>query len=460
MQEIVADARRWWLLAAMGAILGVILLDETVVGVALATIKSDLAMSDVASHWIVNVYMLVLAGLAAAAGKWGDIAGHKTVMNTGLSIFGLASVACGFSQSGVELIAMRGIQGVGAAVIFPSSLAMVTIAFPERQRGLALGIYGAIGTVFLALGPLVGGFFTDVLSWRWIFWVNPPIVVAAGSIVLATWIEPPRTGAAERIDRSGLLLLVGGMSMVVFATMQGPDWGWTNPAIYLQLVVGTILLVAFTIVERRKTAPLIDVTLFANPTFAGCNLIIFSAQFTKMAVFVFGAVYLQVALKMDPLIAGLALLPTVAPQPFTAPLAGYAADHFGVRWPSLGGLVFMLAGLAWVAIAMAWNAYALILPGLLLWGLSMAFLFVPPQRAVMNAVPPDKHGQAGGIAMSSQLLGATVGMAVSSSLFTTTGSFQVVFFANAAFTLIVLVTAWLTVERPAREAAAPVQHGP
>jgi EmrB/QacA subfamily drug resistance transporter len=458
MQGIDADGRRWWLLAAMGAILGVILLDETVVGVALPTIQADLAISAVASHWIVNVYMLVLAGLAAAAGKWGDIAGHTTVMNTGLLIFGLASVACGFSQSGAELIAMRGIQGVGAAVIFPSSLAMVAIAFPERQRGLALGIYGAIGTVFLALGPLVGGFFTDVLSWRWIFWVNPPIVLAAVLIVLATWIEPPRAGAAERVDRTGLLLLVGGISMAVFATMQGPDWGRANPAIWLLLVAGTVLLVAFTIFERRNTAPLIEVNLIANPTFAGCNLVIFSAQFTKMAVFVFGALYLQDALKMNPLMAGLALLPTVAPQPFTAPLAGHAADRFGARWPSLGGLVFMLAGLTWVAIAMAWDAYALILPGLLLWGLSMAFLFVPPQRAVMNAVLADKRGQAGGIAMSSRLLGATVGMAVCSSLFTTTGSFQVVFFANAAFTFIVLVTAWLTVERPANTASVPARH--
>ena len=460
MLRLGENSRKWWVLAAMGAILGVILLDETVVGVALPTIQIDLDIPEIASHWVVNVYMLVLACLAAAAGKLGDIVGHKTLMNLGLLIFGLASLACGFAESGSWLIAARGVQGVGAAIIFPSSLAMVTISFPENQRGLALGIYGAIGTVFLALGPLVGGILTDLASWRWIFWINPPIVLLVAVIVMAAWIDPPHVGEAERVDKTGFLLLVSGLSMVIFATMEGPEWGWTGPAILLLLIVGAALLVAFVFVELRKSAPLIEVDLFASPTFAACNLVIFSAQFTKMAVFVFGAVYLQDILKMTPLMAGLALLPTVAPQPFTAPLSGYVADRFGARWPSLGGLVFMFAGLAWVGVAISWNSYALMFPGLLAWGLSMAFLFVPPQRAVMNAVPPGKQGQAGGIAMSSQLLGATVGMAVCSTLFAMTDDFQVVFLANAAFALIVLVVGWLTIERRDRAGAVSAEQAP
>jgi EmrB/QacA subfamily drug resistance transporter len=447
MPAIEADGRKWWVLVAMGAILGVILLDETVVGVALPTVQRDLGMSEVASHWVVNVYMLVLAAFAAAAGKSGDIVGHKTVVFAGLLIFGLASLACGFAQSGAWLIAARGAQGIGAAIIFPTSLAMITIAFPEHQRGLALGIFGAIGTVFLALGPLVGGFLTDVLSWRWIFWINPPIVLAIGLIVAMTWIEPPRTGASERIDWTGLVLLVSGLFSVIFATMQGPEWGWSSPLVAPLLAVGALLLCAFVIIERRTTAPLIEVTLFANPTFSACNLAILSAQFTKMAVFVFGALYLQDALDMTPLMAGLALLPTVAPQPFTAPLAGQAADRYGARWPTLGGLALMFVGLAWTGLAMPWNSYWLIFPGLLLWGLSMAFLFVPPQRAVMSSVPASEQGQAGGIAMSSQLLGATVGMAVCSTLFSMTGDYQVIFLANAAFTLVVMAIAWLAIDR-------------
>ena len=449
MPWISTDNRKWWVLAAMGAILGIILLDETVVGVALATIRSDLAMSEIASHWVVNVYMLVLAGFAAAAGKLSDITGHKTLMTIGLMTFGLASIACGFAGNGAWLIAARGIQGIGAAIIFPTSLAMLTIAFPEQQRGLAIGIQGAIGTVFLAIGPFVGGALTDAASWRWIFWINPPIVLAVALMIAAAWIEPARDGAPERIDRTGFIFLVGGISMVILATMNGPDWGWSDPAIALLFVAGVALLVAFVSVERRKPEPLIDVRLFANPTFAACNLVIFAAQFTKMAVFIFGALYLQDILKMSPLMAGLALSPTVVPQPFTAPLSGQAADRYGARWPSLAGLILMLAGLAWIGIAMAWNSYLLIFPGLLSWGLSMAFMFVPPQRAVMGSVPPKKRGQAGGIAMSSQLIGATVGMALCSTLYSTTNSFQVVFLVNAAFTLVVLVVAWLTIDKNA-----------
>ena len=454
MAFIAEDRRKWWLLAAMGAVLGVILLDETVVGVALPTMQIDLGMNEVESHWVVNIYMLVLAVLAAAAGKFGDIVGHKTLMHTGLLIFGLASLACGIAESGAWLIIARGVQGVGAAIIFPSSLAMVTIAFPETQRGLALGIYGAVGTVFLALGPLVGGFLTDYASWHWIFLVNPPIVLIVALVVVVAWREPPRAEAVDRVDKPGLILLVGGLSMLVFSLMEAPEWGWSDPSILALLVVGVVLLCAFVWVELKTPAPLIEVDLFANPTFAGCNLIIFSAQFTKMAVFVFGALYLQEVLGMSPLLAGLALLPTVAPQPFTAPWSGHIADRFGARWPSLAGVFVMLVGLVWVTVAMSWNSYALIFPGLLAWGLATAFLFVPPQRAVMSAVPPGKQGEAGGIAMSSQLLGATIGMAVLSTVFSMTEDYRAVFFANALLTLLVLIVGWLTIERDGRAAAA------
>lgn len=454
MPAIDESSRKWWVLAAMGAILGVILLDETVVGVALPTIQVDLDMSEVVSHWVVNIYMLVLAGLAAAAGKLGDIVGHKALMNTGLAIFGLASLACGFAESDVWLIAARGVQGVGAAIIFPSSVAMVTIAFLEEQRGVAIGTYGAVGTVFLALGPFVGGFLTDVASWRWIFWINPPVVLAVALIVLVTWIEPPRSGETQRIDWIGLVLLVGGLSMVIFGTMEGPVWGWANPAIISVLAAGAVLLVAFVFVERRRAAPLIEVNLFANPTFAACNLIMFTAQYSKMALFVFGALFLEDILKMTPLVAGAALLPAVVPQPFLAPFTGSIADRFGARGPSLAGLLLLLGGLVFVWAGVASGSYTLMFPGLTLWGLSMCFLFVPTQRAVMNAVPPQKQGQAGGISMSSQLLGSTVGMAVCSTLFLTTNDFQVVYLVNGAFALVVLVVSWLAIERGTRAASA------
>lgn len=454
MPQKAGDIRKWWILIAMGAILGVILLDETVVGVALPTMQTDLGMSEVASHWVVNIYMLVLACLAAAAGKLGDIVGHKALMITGLLIFGLASLMSGFAESGHWLIAARGVQGLGAAIIFPSSLAMVTIAFPVAQRGMAMGIYGAVGTTFLALGPAVGGFLTEFASWRWIFWVNPPIVLLIAAVVLAAWLDPAEATKGERLDKTGLLLLVGGLSPLVFATMQAPEWGWLDPTIVVLGIAGIVLLAGFAVFERRVAQPLIEVGLFSNPTFTSCNLIVFLAQYSKMAVFVFGALYLQDVLGMTSLMAGLALLPTVAPQIIAAPLAGIAADRYGARWPSLGGLAMMTFGLAWMWLALDARSYWVLFPGLLAWGLSPAFLFVPPQRAVMNAVPVAKQGQAGGIVMSAQLLGATVGMSVCSAVFSTTNDYRAVFLSNTILSLGILLISWLTIERNGRDSAA------
>jgi EmrB/QacA subfamily drug resistance transporter len=439
-------SRKWWLLGAAGTILGIILLDETVVGVALPTVQTDLGLDEVDSHWVVNVYMLVLAGFAAAAGRIGDMIGHRGLMVAGLSIFCVASLACGFASSGTWLIAARSIQGLGAAIIFPVSMSMVTTAFPEHERGFALGVYGAIGTTFLALGPMVGGLLTDIASWRWIFWLNPPITVLVAAIVLAAWREAPQAGEAERLDKTGFVLLVAGLSMVIFAVMEGPERGWTGPSILIPLLAGSASLLAFAFVERRVAFPLTDVRLFADGTFTASNLVIFTAQYNKMAIFVFGAFYLQDVLKLTPLMAGIALLPTVVVQVFLAPVAGHVADRFGTRQPVLWGLATMIGGLIVIAISITYESYPLMFPGLLAWGLSQAFLFVPPQRAVMSAVPRGKQGQAGGIAMSSQLVGAAVGMAVCSTLFSTTNDFRVVFLATALFSALVFVIGAIAIE--------------
>ncbi|MEM7172778.1 MAG: MFS transporter, partial [Pseudomonadota bacterium] len=170
--------RKWWVLAAMGAGGGLIMLDETVVGIALPTIQHDLKMADVTSHWVVNAYMLVFAAFAAASGKLGDLFGFRALLICGSVLFGMASLACGLSGSGAWLVTARLVQGLGAAAIFPATVAMVMIAFPEEQRGMAMGVLAAVGTTFLAIGPLVGGLLTELVSWRWIFWINVPVVTA------------------------------------------------------------------------------------------------------------------------------------------------------------------------------------------------------------------------------------------------------------------------------------------
>lgn len=453
MGPIAENNRKWWILAAMGGVFGLLLLDETVVGVALPTIKRELSLSQIESHWVINAYLLVFAGFAAAAGKFGDIIGLRILFVVGVALFALASVASGLAQDGVSIITARAVQGLGAAITFPSSLAIITKAFSKEQRGMALGIYGSIGSVFLSLGTLVGGFLTETLSWRWIFAINPPIVIVITLIVLAAWIEPQRHSVSKRIDILGLFMLTGGLGMLVFALMQGPEWGWSHPMIWLLLIAGVALLLLFVAVESRAHLALIDVNLFRDTSFTTLSLVIFIGQFSKVLIFVFVALYLQNALNMSALTAGIALLAAVAPTPFLAAPVGKLADFLSVRMLTLSGLLATAVAILWIALAAPWDNYVLLLPALVIWGAAQPFLFMPAQRAVMNAVPADEEGQAGGIAMTSRLLGGTIGMTICGTLLAATGDFWLVFLVTGCLVVIIFVVGWFFIDKkgPATE---------
>lgn len=445
---VISDAnRKWWILAAMGGSLGLVVLDETIVGVALPTIRQDLTMTLVASHWIVSAYLVVFTGLAAAAGKTGDLVDIKTFFVAGVVVFGIASMACGFALSGAWLITARAIQGIGAAIIFPTSVAMLAKVFPPEQRGLAFGIHVACGGTFMALGPLAGGLLIDVLSWRWIFWINLPVAAAVAAIVWTGWVSTPRAGIATRFDYAGLFALVFGLGAVVLGLMQGGDWGWSSPATLAFLVGGVVLLVTFVVVEVRKPAPLIEVRLFRNATFTGANLAIFIGQFGQISVVVFIAIYLQHVLGMSPLKAGLALLPGVLALPFAPIVAGRISDRFGARRPVLVGTLLFGLSLFGMAGAVWAESYALLVGPLILWGCVMPMLYVPTRRAVMAVVPAAEHGEAGGINLTAQLLGGTIGMAVCGTLLAMTGDYRVVFLVSGVLAVVVLVITWFTVER-------------
>lgn len=457
MPIISDENRKWWILAAMGIVLGVVTLDETVVGVTLPTMVRELHLTTVASHWVINAYLLVFTVLAAAAGRLGDIIGLRLLFVIGLAIFAIASLACGFAESGNWLIAFRAVQGIGAAVIFPGSLAMMTDAFPEEQRGLAMGVYGSIGTALLSLGPLAGGFFSEFLTWRWIFWINPPIVLVVAVVVLAAWRDPQRAQATVKFDIAGLTALTLGLGLAVFAVMQGPDWGWSHSGIWLLLATGLVVLIVFVVIEQRVSQPLINVALFRGGAFTTFNLAVFAAQFSKMAVFIFVALYLQNELGYGPLLAGTTILAATIPTLLTAYPTGIILDRVGSRvlvvGASAAGAIAMLA----VALAAIWSIHLLLLPALMVWGVCISLWFVPSLRDVMNTVPPDQRGAAGGISMTAQLLGGTVGMTICSALFATTSAYWPIYVVTACL-FVVLFALGRTTIAPLPETSAKSRH--
>jgi EmrB/QacA subfamily drug resistance transporter len=442
--------RKWWILAAMSGVLGLIVLDETVVGVALATIQPELAMSQVESHWVVNAYLLTFTCFVAVGGRLGDVLGHRGFFVTGVAIFGLASLAAGLAPSGAWLIAARGLQGIGAAVVFPASWAMMTSIFPAEQRGTAFGIQVTVGGLFMSMGPLLGGLFTETLSWRWIFWINLPVVAVIAAIVWSAWKAPPaECRGPSKIDWPGLFSLVGGLTALVTGLMQGAEWGWGAPATLALLCAGVVLLALFIVWERRTAHPLIQLGLLRDATFTGGILVFFMFQFNKIAVFVFIALYLQDALGFSPIDAGLVVMLAVVPTLVTSLLSGRAADRFGSRRPLFIGLSLNGAALILVALATTVHSVALLMAPLVVWGAMLPFIAVSARRALMSAVPKAQQGEASGVNLTVQMLGGTVGMALCSALLVATGTYWSLFLMTGALVFALLVVAWFTVERPA-----------
>jgi EmrB/QacA subfamily drug resistance transporter len=449
------DSSVWLILIAMACVGGLIVLDETVVSVALPSIRHDLGMTAVGTHWIVSIYVLVFSGFSAAGGKLGDLYGLRRVFLVSLWIFGLASLAAGFAWNGNVLIAARAVQGLGAAVMFPASIAVAARSVDEARRGQALGIVIAIATSFLTAGPLVGGLFTELVSWRWIFWINVPIALAAILLAMARLpaFAPKRSGM--RLDAGGLLSLVAGLSLIVFAIMQGGDWGVTNPLVAGAFVLGIVAMAAWIRIEKRGTDPLIEVDLFSDPGFSAALCVIGVAQFSKIVVLVVGALYLQDVLMMSPIEAGWVLLASVLATPFTAAPAGRVADACGERLPVLAGLAIASLMVLAIALLVPFDRYWLLLPPLLIWGATLPICFQPALRIVMNAVPPEAQGQSSGISTTVRMLGATLGMAFGSLVLSLTSSYASVFLLTAILMLLVLAVAYLAIRQAPAGADAP-----
>ena len=381
-----ASRRRGRLVLLAGtAALSMLLFDQTVVSVALPAIQRDLDTSSVGLQWIVNSYLLVLAALVAPAGKAIDLFGTRGMFVLGAAIFGGASLACGLAPNQPLLITARAVQGLGAALMMPAAYAGVTRAFAADRRGRALGTMSGIATIFLGLGPLLGGVFSQYLSWRLIFLINPPVALVALGAALRAGVDE-QLRSRPRVDVGGAVTLACALTATVLAVMQARDWGWTSLATLATLLAGAILAVCFIAVEVRAEDPVIDPQLFQGASFSGAIVAVGAWQFLVLGVTIYAMLYLQLVLGYAPVIAGVLFLPTVIFGPPLYPFAGRLADRFGAHWFVVSGMVAMGVALLWMGFTAEQRSYAWVFGALVLFGLGRVAVLTPANKPPTRAL--------------------------------------------------------------------------
>ncbi|WP_449352386.1 MFS transporter [Streptomyces shaanxiensis] len=398
-------------------------LDNLVVTTALPSIREDLggALHDL--EWTVSAYTLTFAVLLMTGAALGDRFGRRRLFLTGLTIFTGASAAAALAPGIDSLIAARAVQGVGAAIMMPLTLTLLTAAVPAARRGMAYGIWGAVNGLAVASGPLIGGSLTEHISWQWIFWLNVPLGVALLPLARLRLAESHGTGA--RLDIPGTLLASGGLFGVVYGLVRGPSDGWTDSLVLLALFAGGALLAAFVLYSARAKNPMLPMRLFRSRAFSGINaasLLMFLGMFGSIFLL---SQYMQGVLGYSPTEAGLRMLPWTGMPMLVAPIAGILSDRVGGRPVVATGLFFQAAGLAYMASVVTVDAsYGSQLPGLILSGIGMALFFAPASNLVMSSVRPSEQGIASGANNALREVGGALGIAVMASIFSAQGGYE------------------------------------
>ncbi|WP_371645663.1 DHA2 family efflux MFS transporter permease subunit [Streptomyces mirabilis] len=397
-------------------------LDNLVVTTALPSIRRDLggALDDL--EWTVSAYTLTFAVLLMFGAALGDRFGRRRLFLVGLSVFTGASAAAAMAPGLDSLIAARAVQGVGAAIMMPLTLTLLTAAVPAAKRGMAYGIWGAVNGLAVASGPLIGGSLTEHVSWHWIFWLNVPLGLALLPLARLRLAESHGTGAP--LDITGTLLVSGGLFGIVYGLVRGPAEGWTSPIVLTGLLAGSALLTGFVVHGIRAKNPMLPMRLFRSRAFAGINaasLLMFLGMFGSIFLL---SQYMQGVLGYSPTQAGLRMLPWTGMPMLVAPIAGYLSDRVGGRPVVATGLFLQAAGLAYYASVVAAHAsYAAQLPALIVSGIGMSLYFAPASNLVMSSVRPQEQGIASGANNALREVGGALGIAVMSSIFSAQGGY-------------------------------------
>jgi EmrB/QacA subfamily drug resistance transporter len=418
---VTAENSRWWTLGAMCFALFMVMLDNTVVNVSLPSIQRDLHASLSALEWTVNAYTLTFAVLMVTGGRLGDIFGRRRMFLFGVVVFGLSSAAIGFAPDDTSLVAFRAVQGMGAAFMMPATLSIITQAFPPHQRGMAIGTWAGVSAMALAIGPVLGGFLTESVSWRAIFFINPPIALGAIAVTLFATRESRDETVGKRVDIPGIAAITVGLTSLVLALVEGNRWQWGSARVIALLVIAFVALAAFVPIERRIKAPMVDFSFFRSRSFLGANLVAFIVSFAMLAQFFFLALYMQNILHYSPLQAGIRFLPATLVIIVMGPLAGRLTDRIGPRPLMTLGLAVVASALFIQSQLTIHTGYGLLLPGFVLMGLGMGLVMSPMSTAAMNAVDRTKAGVASGVLSMSRMVGGTFGVAIMGALVATIG---------------------------------------
>jgi EmrB/QacA subfamily drug resistance transporter len=388
------------------------MLDNTIVNVALPSIQRSLTMSISSLEWIVTAYALTFAALLITGGKLGDLFGRRKMFILGLAIFTLASLACGLAPTAGFLIGARAVQGIGAALMNPATLSIITATFPPKERGQAIGIWAGVSALALAIGPLLGGLIVDNINWHWIFYVNVPVGVV-GILVSRLVIKESRdTSHEQSIDLPGLVTSGLALLSLSYALIEGNRHGWGSPEIIGLFAGAAVLLAVFIWLELRQRLPMLDLGLFRIGAFAGANIVAMLVSLGMFGVFFFISLYVQNVLGYSPTKAGAVFLPMTILIILVAPIAGKLSDRVGSRWLMGAGMSILGVSLLLYQRIGVHSSFVSLLPQLVLGGIGMALTMSPMTSAAMGAVPVEKAGVGSGVLNSFRQMGGSLGIAL------------------------------------------------
>ena len=412
-----------WTLVITSAALFMVSLDNLVVSTALPVIRHDLHATISQLEWTVNAYTLTFAVLLLTGAALGDRFGRRRLFVFGILLFTAASAGAALATTANQLDIARAVQGVGGAIVAPLTLTILSAGVPAARRGLAFGIWGGIGGLAIAIGPLVGGAVVSGFSWNWIFWLNVPIGLVLAPLAYARLDET--YGSDSALDLRGLTLVSSGLLGIVWGLVRGNAHGWTSLGIVAPIVAGVFLVGAFIWWESRATSPMLPLAFFRNRTFALSNVASLFMFFGMFGSIFFLAQFFQTVQGYTPLQSGLRILPWTAMPIFVAPIAGALSDRIGGQRLMAAGLALQAAGLAWIAaISTPTMPYTHIIGAFVISGVGMALFFAPVANVVLSSVRPDQEGKASGANNAIREVGGVFGVAVLGTIFSRVGGYQ------------------------------------